>query len=95
LTSLAGGEGHGEHLLYCNGSFKGFEATTALAEMLSCKLLSSTAADKKRSTLHDVMEIINGGPCQNSVLWRAAECHCQVADFMLNICLFKFKASNT
>jgi hypothetical protein len=53
LTSLDGGEGQGEHLLYCNGSFKGLEATTALAEMLSCKLLSSADA----GTLHDIMEI--------------------------------------
>jgi hypothetical protein len=31
LTSLAGGEGQGEHVLYCNGSFKGIEATTAFS----------------------------------------------------------------
>jgi hypothetical protein len=42
------------------------------------------------------MEITtNGGPFQNSVVWRAAECHCQVAKFMLNIFSGKFKASNT
>ncbi len=35
--------------------------------------------------LHDVMEIINGEPCQNAVFWRAAKCHCQVAEFLLHI----------
>jgi hypothetical protein len=36
-------------------------------------------------TLQDLIEITNGKPRQNSVLWIAAECHCQVADFLLHI----------
>ncbi len=38
-------------------------------------------------TVHDVMEITNGEPwqnsSQNSVFWRGAECQCQVAKFLL------------
>jgi hypothetical protein len=34
-------------------------------------------------TLHDVMEINNTKPRQNSVVWRAAECHCQAVGFLL------------
>jgi hypothetical protein len=36
------------------------------------------------------MEITNGQPwqnsSQNSVFWRGAECHCQVAEFLLKNC---------
>ncbi len=45
--------------------------------------------------LRDVMEIPNGEPCQNAVFWRAAECHCQVAENSPAHFLNKFKASNT
>ncbi len=48
------------------------------------------------------MEIINGQPWQNSnknsVFWRGAECHCQVAEFLLHkykVIKSKFSASNT
>jgi hypothetical protein len=41
------------------------------------------------------MEITNGEPCQNAVFWRAAECHCQVAENSPAHFLNKLKASNT
>jgi hypothetical protein len=49
------------------------------------------------------MEIPNGQPSQNSsqnsVLWRGAECHCQVTEFLPHkykkIMKSKLKASNT
>jgi hypothetical protein len=41
--------------------------------------------------LHDAMEITNAKLCQksveNSVVWRAAECHCRAARFLLHISL--------
>jgi hypothetical protein len=37
----------GVAFLYCNESFKRLTIPTALAEMLSCKLLSIVAAGKK------------------------------------------------
>ncbi len=40
-------------------------------------------------TFHDVLEISHVKPFQNSVLWRAAECHYQVAEFLLHIFVFK------
>jgi hypothetical protein len=40
------------------------------------------------------MEITNGKAFQNSVLWRAAKCHCQLADLQRHI-FDRFKASNT
>jgi hypothetical protein len=50
-------------------------------------------------TLHDVMEITNGQPWQNSVFWREAKYHCQVVHFLLHeykrMIKIKFRASNT
>jgi hypothetical protein len=43
----------------------------------NCKLLSTQAAVKKNLFLHDVLEITNGQPWQNSVFWIGAECHCR------------------
>jgi hypothetical protein len=62
----------------------------ALAEMVSCKLLSIIAADITHvyCALHIVMEITKDEPYQNSVSRRSAECHCHVAEFKLLI-IFK------
>jgi hypothetical protein len=45
LDHLVGGEG--EHLLYWDGSLKEFVVPMVIAEMLSCKLLSTVAAGSK------------------------------------------------
>jgi hypothetical protein len=57
----------------------------ALAEMLSCKLLSTVAGGINHLffTLLDVV-IIQGEPRQNSVIERAAACNFQIAEFMLH-----------
>jgi hypothetical protein len=47
--------------LYCDGSIKWL---TALAEMLSSKLLSTVAAGITHVVLHDLMEIASGEPFQ-------------------------------
>jgi hypothetical protein len=41
------------------------------------------------------MEITNGKPCQSSMLWRAAWCHCQVAKFLLYTFFHQFEDPNT
>jgi hypothetical protein len=64
LATLAGGRGAGEHIFYWDGSLKGLALPTALAEMFRRKLLRTVAT----VTVHDVMEITYGEPCQNSVL---------------------------
>ncbi len=44
FRQLSWKRGSGEHVLYRDGSLKGVAVPTALAEMLSCKLLSTVAA---------------------------------------------------
>jgi hypothetical protein len=47
----------------------------------------------------EIMKITNGQPwqnsSQNSVFWRGAKCHCQVAEFLLHKCkkLLKVRSS--
>jgi hypothetical protein len=57
---------------------------TPLPEMLNCKAAANLGCWNKAFVLY-VMEMTNGEPCQNSrlnsVLLRAARCHCQVAEF--------------
>jgi hypothetical protein len=57
------------------------------AQLQATVLSTKTAGIKPLySTSHDMMEITNGQPwqnsIQNSVFWRLAECHCQVAKFL-------------
>ncbi len=64
------------------------------AEMLNCKLLTTQAAGIKHLYFScSVMEITNGQPWQNSIhnslFWRGAERHCQVAEILLH----KYKRS--
>ncbi len=62
-------------------------------EMLNCKLLSTQVAGIKYLyfTLCDGMVITKGQPwqnsSQNSAFMRVAECHCQIAEFLL----YKYK----
>ncbi len=37
------------------------------------------------NTLQNVMETTDVKPFQNSVVWRAGECHCQATRFLLHI----------
>jgi hypothetical protein len=72
--------------LYFYGILKWLAVCVVSEEMLNCKLLSTqAAASYSICILHDVMEIANGQPWQNSSQnWRGAECHCQVNDFLLH-----------
>jgi hypothetical protein len=62
-------------------------------QVIYCKLYS-VQVRSIFTFLRNVTEITNGEPCQNAVFWRAAECHCQEAEFLLHIFKNKFKASN-
>jgi hypothetical protein len=48
-----------------------------------CMILTTLAVALKY--IHDIMQIPNGEPSQNSMLCRAAGCRCQVAKFLLSI----------
>ncbi len=81
-----------EHVLHCDGSLEGLIITRVWAKMLSCKLLSNTAAFVLYilwcwSPMPSHVRTL----CRTSVLWRADRCHCQAAEFMLHIC---FKISS-
>jgi hypothetical protein len=44
LAQMSLRRGAGEHVLHCDVSLKGLVITRVIAKMLSCKLLSTTAA---------------------------------------------------
>jgi hypothetical protein len=91
------------HVLYPDVSLKWFAVCMVSAEMLNCKLQSTQAVGIEHCTLHDVMEIANGQPWQNSgqnsVFLRGSECHWWIVEFLLHKCKrmikSKFRASNT
>ncbi len=63
----------GQHVFYCDGNLKkkkkgGWSRNVPLQDTVNCSCIYTC-------TLHGVMEIINAMPCQNSEVWRAAECH--------------------
>jgi hypothetical protein len=83
LDHLSRRRGAGKQVLSCDGSLTGLDMSAALAELLSCQLLSTLAAILKRFfEIQVVTDITKGELFLNSVLWRAAECHCQVAEFL-------------
>ncbi len=47
-----------DHVFYCDGSFKVLVIPIALAELLSCKLLSTLAAGINKLYSTDIMDII-------------------------------------
>ncbi len=63
LARIAGGKGWDSIFFYCDGSLKGL---THRAEMLSCKPTVNCSCN---CSLHNVMEISNAKPFQNSVVW--------------------------
>ncbi len=65
-----------------------------LGGMLSCKVLSTVASVIKH-LYFTMWEITIGEPCQNSVVWRDTECHCQEAEFLLQVSEIKLKSLRT
>jgi hypothetical protein len=88
------GEGEGLGFMFCslmeaeNGLLyvEWFQQRCSTASYCQHKLLALSIC-----TLHDVVEITNGQPRQNSnqhfVFWRGTECHRQLAEFLL----YKYK----
>ncbi len=78
--------------LYCEDSLKGLAISMALAEILSCKLMSIAVAGIWYYTYFTWCEEITNASKNFAVLESS---HSQVAEFCY-ICFFnKFKASNT